>query len=205
MERICREAPKGDDKRDKVFDDLLADVCTDVYATGAMLFEALSGKPPFSADSVPTLLYKIVHQEAPPLHALQPDLPQAVSQVVARALAKRPAQRQRDMAELAQQLAAAADGEVADEVEQPDTLEDDPPTVAPVAVQITAEDGQHITAYMKGPNADEAATRPATPARISAAPRPRARSSPGGAAPWPWRPWCRASPPGPTCSSTASR
>jgi hypothetical protein len=48
---------------------------------------------PFKAESTPTLLHKIVHETPPPLQAARPDLPAAVTHVLARALAKQREER----------------------------------------------------------------------------------------------------------------
>ena len=59
---------------------------TDVYAMGAVLFEALTGRCPFEATSLPGLVYQICHGEIPRLADHRPDLPEALEQVVAKML-----------------------------------------------------------------------------------------------------------------------
>jgi eukaryotic-like serine/threonine-protein kinase len=73
------------------------DVRTDVYAMGVILYEMLSGRPPFSAESIPALLYKIVTLEPTPLQTLLPDLPGGIGDVVGVALRKRGAERHASM------------------------------------------------------------------------------------------------------------
>jgi eukaryotic-like serine/threonine-protein kinase len=79
------------------------DARADVYALGSILFFALSGRPPFHADSLPQLLIRIWSDPAPKLRSVRPDAPEALERLVERALAKHPKDRFAD----AQSLAAA--------------------------------------------------------------------------------------------------
>ncbi|PJF32087.1 MAG: hypothetical protein CUN51_00210 [Candidatus Thermofonsia Clade 1 bacterium] len=66
---------------------------SDIYALGAMLFEMLTGEPPFQAENVFSLMYKHLNDLPPLLGAYRTDLPPAVDSVIQRALAKLPADR----------------------------------------------------------------------------------------------------------------
>lgn len=67
----------------------------DVYSLGAMLYEMLTGAPPFHANTLPALISKHLNEEPPPFPpALQ--LSPALEGVYLRALAKNPAARQTD-------------------------------------------------------------------------------------------------------------
>ncbi len=61
----------------------------DIFSFGAVLFEMLTGEKPFQADSVPTLLYKIVHEQPPQARALRPEVPEALNALVRKCLEKK--------------------------------------------------------------------------------------------------------------------
>jgi Protein kinase domain len=82
---------------------------TDLYALACTAFEMLTGEPPFRRDQGLAVMWAQVSAPAPSLRALRPDLPPAVDQVVARALAKSPDDRYRSCTEFARALAAACD------------------------------------------------------------------------------------------------
>lgn len=79
----------------------------DVYAAGVLFHELLTGSLPFEANTVAEVLEK--HQTATPLRASsrRPELGPAVDEVLARALAKNPTDRTRDVETLADELVGA--------------------------------------------------------------------------------------------------
>ena len=66
---------------------------TDVYALGCVLYEALTGQPPFSGDSAVALAYQHVSEAPIPPTTVEPSLGPALDSVVLKAMAKDPADR----------------------------------------------------------------------------------------------------------------
>jgi hypothetical protein len=83
-----------------------ADTRADIYSLGCTLFYLLTGHPPFPGETVVQIILAQIEKEAPPLHQARPDVPAELSAVVARMLAKDPAQRFQQPIEVAQVLAA---------------------------------------------------------------------------------------------------
>ncbi|MET0467335.1 MAG: Stk1 family PASTA domain-containing Ser/Thr kinase [Aeromicrobium sp.] len=65
------------------------DARSDIYSTGCVLYELLTGRPPFVGDSPVSVAYQHVREEARPPSQLNPDVSLEVDHVVAKALAKR--------------------------------------------------------------------------------------------------------------------
>jgi serine/threonine-protein kinase len=87
------------------------DARTDVYALGCVLFHALTGVPPFGDRPRMAKAGAHLHEPPPALRSVRPGVPLAFEAVVARALAKRPADRYASAGELgAAALAAAGTG-----------------------------------------------------------------------------------------------
>jgi eukaryotic-like serine/threonine-protein kinase len=75
---------------------LAVDGRADLYALGVLLFQLLCARLPFEAPTLGALMQRIAREPAPDLRVLRPDLPEAASALLARALAKRPAERPAD-------------------------------------------------------------------------------------------------------------
>jgi serine/threonine-protein kinase len=80
---------------------------TDIYAMGIMLFEMVSGEPPFQADSALTLMMMHVNDPVPDLRQIRPDVPEDLVAIIERAMAKNPAERFQTGDEMAEALLAA--------------------------------------------------------------------------------------------------
>lgn len=74
----------------------------DVYSLGVILYEALTGKPPFLASTPTDLIVAILHGKVVPLRSLRPDLPASIEGVVMRAMARVRDARFRAATELAE-------------------------------------------------------------------------------------------------------
>ena len=81
------------------------DARADVYAIGAVLYQLVSGRPPFEDDDPAKVLLKVATESPPPLRSLDPNLPLPVCHLIARAMAHSPAERIPSAAELARALA----------------------------------------------------------------------------------------------------
>ncbi|MFO0701592.1 MAG: serine/threonine-protein kinase, partial [Nitrospira sp.] len=83
---------------------------SDIFSLAVVLFELLTGRPPFMADNVSALLFAIAQTPHPSLKAIRPDLPPTVKAVVDRALQKDPALRYRRASEFAAELRSCFKG-----------------------------------------------------------------------------------------------
>jgi len=83
------------------------DARADVYSLGCVLFECLTGTPPFSRDSDLRVIFAHVNEPPPLLTAARPELPPQIDAVVQKALAKEPDERYSTCSELLTDAAAA--------------------------------------------------------------------------------------------------
>jgi len=80
----------------------------DVYALGAILYECLSGTPPYSSTSLQELMFKVMNEAPAPLQELNPRVPAPISEAVQRAMAKSPSERFTTIQEFARAIAPFA-------------------------------------------------------------------------------------------------
>lgn len=86
------------------------DARSDLYSTGVVLFELLTGRPPFTGDSAVAVAYQHVQQLPPTPSAVTPDIPEALDRVVMKALAKDREQRYSSAGAMLVDLMRAARG-----------------------------------------------------------------------------------------------
>ena len=83
------------------------DIRTDIYSLGCVLYEALSGHPPFAGSTPAELMARHSLDPAPPLRGERAEIPVHVEQAVRRAMAKSPADRFAGPAEFSRSLVSA--------------------------------------------------------------------------------------------------
>ncbi|MCR9202065.1 MAG: bifunctional serine/threonine-protein kinase/formylglycine-generating enzyme family protein [Planctomycetaceae bacterium] len=83
---------------------------TDVYGMGVVLFELLTGRTPFKSQSNHTLLFNIIHQDAPRLRKIDSDIPAELATICEKAISKQKADRYSTAAAFADDLQRFADG-----------------------------------------------------------------------------------------------
>ncbi|GAC1429431.1 MAG: hypothetical protein PVS3B3_27160 [Ktedonobacteraceae bacterium] len=76
------------------------DARTDIYALGVVLFEMLTGRPLYQGETSFSLLYQHAYSPAPSVHAVNPLVSDALVQITARALAKKPEERYQSAKEM---------------------------------------------------------------------------------------------------------
>ena len=101
---------------------------TDQWALACIAWECLSGKAPFCADTIPAMLFQVVHGELPSLASKVGGLPQSIEPVLRRALSKKKDARFASVVEFAQALEAALQGKTTESIAVP--AESEPRTEA---------------------------------------------------------------------------
>ncbi|HUP46587.1 MAG TPA: serine/threonine-protein kinase [Thermoanaerobaculia bacterium] len=129
---------------------------TDIFSLGICLYECLTRRKPFGGDSLTSISYKIVHEPFPPLHEINPQIPDGFEDVVAMCLAKEPGRRYQRGRELALALRAVIRGE---RPRRPEPMLND-------ATVLTADHDRLPTLEMPFPDAADGRPGPAQAARV---------------------------------------
>lgn len=66
---------------------------SDIFSLGAVLYEMLTGRYAFDGDSLPAIVFRVIHESPPPAPPLRGALPPGLPELLARMLHKDPAQR----------------------------------------------------------------------------------------------------------------
>ena len=127
------------------------DARSDVYAAGCVLYELLTGEPPFTGDTPVAVAYQHVREEPKAPSQVNPSIPPSLDSVVLKALSKNPANRYQSAAEMRTDLVRVRSGQ------------------SPLAPVVMSEDER--TAMMAPPNTG--ATRRINGGRYAAAAAPR--------------------------------
>ena len=84
-----------------------ADRRSDVFAAACIAYRILAGRPPFEGASLHAVLYRVLHEDPPDPRQIDPSLPEPLAAWLRRGLAKAPADRFADGAEMREALRGA--------------------------------------------------------------------------------------------------
>ncbi|MGW4424886.1 Stk1 family PASTA domain-containing Ser/Thr kinase [Streptosporangium sp. NPDC004631] len=86
------------------------DARSDIYSTGCVLYELLTGQPPFTGDSPVAIAYQHVREDPIPPSQIDPDIPKWADAIVLKAMAKDPAHRYQNAGEMRADIQRAMSG-----------------------------------------------------------------------------------------------
>ncbi len=92
----------------------VVDARSDLYSAGCLLYELLTGKPPFTGDSAVAVAYQHVSETPHPASLVASDIPDSIDRVVMKSLAKQREERYQSAADFRNDLISAAQGEGVD-------------------------------------------------------------------------------------------
>lgn len=81
---------------------------SDIFSTGVLLYELLTGTPAFASTSPTSVMYKIVHEEPKAPHLINPGVPDNLEAVIAKATSKSPSARYTSAREMRQDIETGA-------------------------------------------------------------------------------------------------
>ncbi|GAB2861174.1 hypothetical protein GCM10022221_71170 [Actinocorallia aurea] len=110
------------------------DTRSDLYSVGCVLYELLTGRPPFVGDSLPSVLFQHLQKDPDPPSELNPALPAFWDAIIGTALAKAPEHRFTDAAAMRQAVEA---GSVPSAEPVPAPAPEEPPAPTPTPQPVT--------------------------------------------------------------------
>jgi serine/threonine-protein kinase len=155
-----------------------ADPRSDVFALGAILYELLTGRPPFEAETMHAVLYRILETEPESVRRWNPDVPEPVVALAGEALAKDPARRFPTGSEMAAAVRAARE-ELSPGPSRESPLASLLDGSAPEKTQLIAPPTEGSLALEALVNSDAAASTPHVTQQGQPTLSGRARTSPG--------------------------
>lgn len=165
---------------------------SDLWSVGIVLFECLIGYTPFVSETTTDILVKIATMSAPPVTSVDPMVPKAISDVIARSLSREVEQRYRSADEMATALQAARDDADAVRVSKAPAPPSKviTPNRRPPPETLSEPGDDHPAEKVAPPKSEPITNRPPAPARAERAstlaaslrrPTPAMGHPPGGA------------------------
>lgn len=146
------------------------DIRSDIFSLGAVIYEVLTGERPFDGENTATLTYKIIQVDPTPPNILNRLVPDSLAALIAKSLAKEPADRYQNPTEMLADL---------------ESLSQPPATGEETVVSQTAPDGTVVASAVEAPGTHREPERPVShepPVKPQSRPAPDAESaSPGEA------------------------
>ena len=133
------------------------DARSDLYSTGCLMYELLTGRPPFTGDSPVAIAYQHVRENPVPPSVVDPDIPPWADAIVLKAMAKDPGDRYQSAAEMRMDVQRAMNGMA---VSAPTRLDSYGRTQAMGAATMMANPATNVPPYQYGQETDHGGDEP---------------------------------------------